>query len=203
MDDFWSKVIGVVAATVLIYILQAIGFPKFFTTIAGGISGNAIEEAIKEQSKPNNTGTNTYHYTVYNNGTVLDTKTNLLWKRCLEGQEWIGQNCLGRAKAIEWNQAMQHGSNFAGYNDWRVPTIEELRSLVYCRRGSTENSESQGCSGSHQKPTLYQHVFLEDAASEVWSSTEELGKAWTVHFGDGENNRDEKYISFYVRLVRK
>ena len=66
---------------------------------------------------------------------VIDNKTDLMWKHCVEGLS--GLDCLeGSASVFTWKLALDlavdinNNSGFAGYNDWRVPNIEELRSIA-------------------------------------------------------------------------
>lgn len=58
-------------------------------------------------------------FIAYDNGTVLDTQTNLLWASKDNGSN------------INWEDAKAFCENYeaAGYNDWRMPTKEELMSL--------------------------------------------------------------------------
>jgi hypothetical protein len=55
----------------------------------------------------------------YGNGTVLDTKTNLMWAAKDNGTD------------VSWNGAKSYCENFfaGGYKDWRMPTNDELASL--------------------------------------------------------------------------
>ena len=69
-------------------------------------------------------------YTDNGDGTVAHTPTGLIWKRCSEGQIWTGSTCSGSATTYTWDGAMALTSNFAGNSDWRVPTEEELISLI-------------------------------------------------------------------------
>ena len=59
-------------------------------------------------------------FIVNTNGTVLDNTTNLTWKQEIHG------------RTFNWKQAKEYASqlNLGRYNDWRLPTKEELQSLV-------------------------------------------------------------------------
>ena len=58
-------------------------------------------------------------FTAYDNGTVLDTKTNLMWATRDNG------------KIINWAEAKNYCDNYRGgdYKDWRMPTQDELAGL--------------------------------------------------------------------------
>ena len=58
-------------------------------------------------------------FIAYDNGTVLDTKTNLMWAAKDNGSQ------------IDWQSAKSYCENYneAGYKDWRMPTLEELSGL--------------------------------------------------------------------------
>lgn len=66
-----------------------------------------------------------------NDGTVSDEATGLMWQQADEGI------------ALDWKNALQYASSseFAGYSDWRLPSIKELQSIVdYTRSPTTTNS---------------------------------------------------------------
>jgi hypothetical protein len=126
-----------------------------------------------------------------NKGTVLDTKTGLIWKRCAEGRS--GAHCdLGNAVYLTWGEALRRAeaSSFAGYKDWRLPNSKELESLV-----------EVAC----YAPALNATVFPNDPQTVVWASSplaNDAYYAWYVYFDLGNSSRDYRYNDNAVRLVR-
>ncbi|MBQ0785795.1 MAG: DUF1566 domain-containing protein, partial [Amphritea sp.] len=60
---------------------------------------------------------------------VLDTKTNLRWRRCSVGTTWVsGKGCTGRIKIMSLSAAKRLAQTLG--DGWRVPDIEELYSIV-------------------------------------------------------------------------
>ncbi len=144
-------------------------------------------------------------------GTVTDIRSGLQWMRCSLGQRWNGSTCEGSAAKMNWNQAMQNARSlsYAGKSDWRIPTREELSSLVYCSSGQRESrqkEESGGrCQGSYQKPTIIPEVFPETPRGWFWSSHADFSTdAWGVVFDDGLVYNVSKFKNNInsVRLVR-
>lgn len=152
-------------------------------------------------------------YLLYPNGIALDTRTKLMWQRCDVGQIWNGNTCTGEASNITWNDAMPNGqqkswASFAGYSDWRMPTIEELRSLVYCSSGNpkTWNDTSKECKGNYQKPTIDTTAFP-GTLHWVWSSSADASGptgTWSLslYFGNGNVGWTNGSDAYQVRLVR-
>jgi serine/threonine protein kinase len=140
---------------------------------------------------------------------IEDQTTGLQWMRCSQGQHWEGVNCNGDAATLTWEEAMQQsrGFSFAGYTDWRVPTKDELRTLVYCSSGRSKTLNDTGdyCAGDYKRPTIDQAAFPGTPDSWFWSSSPDAYPsvyAWYVDFYYGYVYKRDKSISAYVRLVR-
>jgi Protein of unknown function (DUF1566)/Repeat of unknown function (DUF5648) len=62
------------------------------------------------------------------NNAVIDRKTGLTWRRCLEGQAWTGSTCNGIPNPYSHAQVL--GLTREARHPWRVPHIKELQTLV-------------------------------------------------------------------------
>lgn len=139
-------------------------------------------------------------------GTITDTKTKLMWKKCSEGQS--GDNCSGKASVYKWDDAM---AKF-GKGEWRLPTREELRTLVYCSNDTPQEvAWNHGCYGKDdnasefQRPTVNQVVFPNMPVDVFWSASPNaylFTIASVVDFGRGYDIWDGKDLNYPVRLVR-
>lgn len=63
-------------------------------------------------------------------GTVVHLPTGLTWLRCAIGQTWTGTTCDGTANTFTWDEATTLTHKYAGQDDWRLPNILELTTLV-------------------------------------------------------------------------
>jgi len=134
-----------------------------------------------------------------NGSTMLDMQTQLIWKRCSEGQSWDNgtSSCIGSATTYTWQGALEVATTlnasggFASQTDWRVPNIKELASIVELK-----------C----YAPAINLEVFPNtEGYAVVWSSSPmpyASNDAWSVVL-DIVNSPDGKEAYYkQVRLVR-
>lgn len=138
----------------------------------------AISEQLCRTETEIPPSTPTSQFILHNNGTVTDTATRLVWMRCSLGQTWDGTTCQGDAQFLNWQQALQapQTTNFAEYNNWRLPNIKELASIV-----------EEAC----YNPAINLTIFPNTLFADYWSSSQSQWKntlsAWVLYFGDGAN----------------
>ena len=118
---------------------------------------------------------------------VRHEPTGLEWRRCPEGRDWSGGECSGTALTRTWQGALEHADEEDG---WRLPDINELRSIVERCRVS---------------PAINQQVFPDTPGSHFWSASPYLGYSYyarNVYFLHGNVNWNLKSDNLSVRLVR-
>ncbi len=142
---------------------------------------------------------------------VTDTRSNLMWTRCLLGAAWNGATCEGKAASYGWQQAQElaANSNYADFNDWRIPTLEELKSLA----------DKETAVAMVKIPNINQAVFPTPRCQGAtrtashhdghscwqWSSTpikDSRHYMWIVYFDYGYGSANYEADMFALRLVR-
>ena len=122
----------------------------------------------------------------WNNEAVLDRETGLVWERSPSTQTSVWQ--LGALQNASYACLTKAVGNRLG---WRLPTVQELASLV----DPTNNSPAL--------PTG--HPFSNVQGSYYWSATVALTDpdgAWTVRFDNGNLTQYIKDAANYVWCVR-
>lgn len=93
------------------------------------VSGGRVNQSSYINNQINND-----RYIALDDGTTTDLDTGLMWSRCLVGQKWDAgtQVCNGERTLLNWKGALEAGASFTvgGYENWRLPNIKELYSLV-------------------------------------------------------------------------
>jgi hypothetical protein len=134
-------------------------------------------------------------------GLVRDHRTELVWDRCSVGQEVAGEGekiwCDGEGQEMGWAEALQrvrelNKQNNRGHDDWRLPNIKELQSIVERR-----------CA----MPVLDTRVFPNQNPEPLWSSTSyqwqgQTGQAWVLQMEMGHMMALDKHASQRIRVVR-
>lgn len=139
-------------------------------------------------------------------GTVTDTKTGLMWQQTTDDGSirdkdsfytWsTGAPYNPDGSAFFTFLATLNGPTpFAGYGDWRLPSLTELKTIV--------DLSAPGCgSGS---PCIDQTAFGPSQASLYWSATTSAGaplSARRLSFVDAGVSDASKTVFNYVRAVR-
>ncbi len=143
---------------------------------------------------------------------VTDTRSHLMWSRCLLGATWNGISCEGKPSKYSWQQIhnLVRTLNYAGYSDWRVPSFEELKSLA------DSESSAPMIKISYLNPTVFPMPNCQGAKSGLglnndghvcwhWSSTTIEGSkhyVWIMYFGYGHGSANYEADMFALRLVR-
>lgn len=145
----------------------------------------------------------TRSYTDNGDGTITDDRTGLMWeKNSNDG----GINAF--TVSYTWPNAFSkiatlNSTTFAGYSDWRLPNIGELRTLVdpASHGPATDPAFDTGCTSGCSVTTCSC-----SANATYWSSTTYTSNpawAWWVHFPGGDVQAYLKTDTHHhVRAVR-
>ncbi|WP_230659789.1 Lcl C-terminal domain-containing protein [Psychrobacter sp. I-STPA10] len=122
-----------------------------------------------------------------NSSEIKDTQTGLIWQRCSLGQAWDGKNCIGKAKAYTWEQALKQTKVLG--KGYRLPNIRELSSIV-----------ERQC----YNPAITGGIFPNTQSSDYWSSSPSMNSdsVWSMNFNYGYTLSFSKNDVHYVRAVR-
>lgn len=135
-------------------------------------------------------------YTNNNDGTVTDEITGLMWQQSFDHN---GDGKIDVNDKLTYNQLLKmvaNGVTFAGYNDWRLPTIKEMYSLImFSGRDTAPQTQS-----SEHIPFINNQVFefaygdlangeriidVQCATTNVYQSNEVEKTIFGVNFADG------------------
>lgn len=157
----------------LIALIQKYGFHHPVNLSDAGLSGSI-------------SGDLRHHYEVQtcaNVNVIVDKATNLMWPQA------------GSAERLTWMEAKNYveqlnSTQSAGYSDWRLPTIEELASLLEFRKSPVQ--------------PLYLDPLFDQTQTICWSADilDSAANVWFVYFAHGYVSHTDADSRLYVRAVR-
>lgn len=140
-------------------------------------------------------------------GTVADSKTKLMWKRCPEGYNYASTNNICSKSgtiAYTWTNALNRPAtvnatgfpNAAGlpnYKNWRLPNIKELHSII-----------EEQCWNAAVNETVFPRT---DEVDFLWSNSPSAtavaaNSSWCMDLMYGEMMAGPRSDTYGVRLVR-
>lgn len=128
---------------------------------------------------------------------VADVVTQRSWQGCSVGQQ--GPDCDGPATMLPWAEALSacEGLEWAGYSDWRLPNVTELRNVV-------DLSFTRPAIDPEWFPNTPYYVGGDDREGQYWSSTARWYNAFALYvsFHDGGNHFYVQDEARHVRCVR-
>jgi len=114
-------------------------------------------------------------------GTITDYATGLMWQKS------------GSPRFMEYENAKTYIENlnrdgFAGHKDWRLPTLDELKSLLTPKRMNGD---------------LYIDPLFNKIQRDCWTSDQRAPNGlWLVYFLNGNIGESSPILGGYVRAVR-
>ena len=168
---------------------QRPGYPSGTPFLAGDDCSYASPEA-SDIGYPRGTGSwtayNAARFTNNGNGTITDNATGLMW---VSDPISIGAPFNSN---MTWEAAIAscEALDYAGHQDWRLPNIKELQSIVDYGKVT---------------PSIDTTYFPNTASNAYWSSTTYAGstaKAWYVSFTQSYVNYISKATGIRARPVR-
>ena len=143
-----------------------------------------LQDSLQRTGCPNDAN----RFTDHGDGTVTDNCTGLMWQKDTAD---VNSDGTVFGDQVTWCEALNycHKLQFAGHDDWRLPNVRELQSIVdYGRSPSID-------------------PVFDEMSNSYWTSTSVTlailpGRAWHVNFFAGVVDVILKDDQFLVRAVR-
>lgn len=132
------------------------------------------------------------------NGSVTEVNTGLIWEVKGAADGTVDYSNPNDADNIyTWENAQSfvddlNARNHAGRSDWRLPTAEELGTIL-------------DLSKDQPGPIIDTNFFVNCKAGSYWTAdayAADFNKAWVIDFSSAGDDFLDKSNSFYVRAVR-
>jgi Protein of unknown function (DUF1566) len=125
-------------------------------------------------------------FIAYDNGTVLDTKTKLMWAAKDNGSD------------INWQDAKFYCENYhgGGYTDWRMPTLDELDGLY-----DASKSHPAACYGRNSIHVATELIDITCFCPWASETSETTGEADFFDFGPGIRSGFASQLTRFSRAL--
>ena len=166
----------------------------FFHTIPQQLSESDVKQILKKYdffsaeydwnkgfNNPAGKGIRNQFQLLQEGKVVYDVVTDLMWQQSGSG------DYIDFEKAGKYIEELNH-NKFAGYTDWRLPTLEEAMSLMEPKKSGD----------------LFINPIFDGKQEWIWTSDKgSVSRAWVVYFFNGycDPNHVDGY-GYYVRAVR-
>jgi hypothetical protein len=122
---------------------------------------------------------------IENNTIIFDHASGLMWQRS-------GSPKIAYQKSSSWLSSLRE-QNFGNYSDWRLPTVEEILTLLEDRK---------------QESGLFLNLIFDSLQKIIWTAdAKNATQAWAVFFTNGHCYYSDIHQMFpasfyYLRAVR-
>ncbi len=155
-----------------------------------------VSEAVAASPACNN---NNLRFEDFNDGAISDRHTGLMWKKCPEGYSDSACSVGPILSFSSANQVITHlnsvnapnSSTSSGYSDWRVPTKNELASLVL-----------RSCANPATLATIFPGTDALNFITATLDADSPATRVWGVDFAEGTIGPSLLAGPFRLRLVR-
>lgn len=175
-------------------------------TVCFGFNGGIVTCASSGQDGELQKGL-TRAYADNGDGTITDTKTGLVWEKLSDDDSVHDQDTVYSWSDAFAKVAALNSMSFAGFNDWRLPNINELHSLLNYGGASPaiDAAFNTDCAPSCTVLTCSCTKATPSDAGLYWSSSTyqaQWANHWFAMFYDGQVDYGGGTNELHVRAVR-